>query len=1090
MKELKFPKVLDNKKNKVVDELKAELKKDSKLSIISAYFTIYAYADLKKELNKIENMRFIFTEPTFVKKDTELIREFYIKHTNEKMISGNEFEIKLRNEMKQAAIARECAVWLSEKAEVKSLKESNPAQPRLVYIENSNENLSINGTVDFTSDGLGITPSNRLDSNMCLYGKEYTINFLQSFNELWDDSTMVEDVKQKVLDQMRILYKENTPEFIYFVTLYNIFNNYLDELTEDNIIKSRTGFKDTLIWNKLYKFQKDGVMGAIDKIEKYNGCIVADSVGLGKTFTALAVIKYYELRNDRVLVLVPKKLSENWTIYTQNDKRNIFVKDRFNYDVLNHTDLSRTSGMSGIINLSTVNWSNYDLVVIDESHNFRNNPPVKGRVTRYERLMKDIIKSGVKTKVLMLSATPVNNRMNDIKNQIAFITEGKNNAFTGVGLDNIELILRQAQTVFNKWSILPDIERTTESFVNMMNLDYFKLLDTVTIARSRKHIEKYYNLDEIGKFPTRLTPKNIYPVIDTKGEFPPIVNINKLIKKLSLCVYSPLGYVLPGKHYTYEQKYDMKVGINNSVFRQVDREQSLVGLMRIGILKRMESSINSFALTVEKLLYKIDRTLDKVEKHSQEYDAETDINDIDIDDPEFESLMFGNNVKVLLQDMDLIKWKQDLLSDKDKLETIYLEAINVSPSRDAKLLELKALIKNKAQNPINKNNRKLLIFTAFADTAEYLYNNIAEESKSIGIYSALVTGSRENRCTLPLNKEQKKSMRISDFNTILTLFSPISKECEKIFPEATDYIDLIIATDCISEGQNLQDCDYLINYDIHWNPVRIIQRFGRIDRIGSKNDVIQLVNFWATKDLDEYINLQQRVRGRMVLLDVSATGEENVIESDESKEMKDLEYRRKQLEKLQNEVVDLEDISGGISITDLTFNDFKIDLMGYMKDNRKKLDEAPTGIYAVVEINDNLRDEIKPGVIFTLRQLKGNVQTKEQNALFPYYMVYVTDDEVKFSFIHSKKILDYYKKLCSGCSEVYRELVDEFNQETQNGLNMKPYSDMLEISIENLIGKKQEIGVASLFSKGGTTMQKELFDGIEDFELISFLVLK
>ena len=1035
-------------------------------------------------------MRFIFTEPTFVKKDRELIREFYIEHKNEKMVSGNEFEIKLRNEMKQAAIAKECAKWLSEKAEIKSLKKSNPAQPRLVYVENSEENLSINGTVDFTTDGLGITPSSRLDSNMCLYGKEYTIGFLQSFNELWNDTTAVEDVKQKVLEQMQMLYKENTAEFIYFVTLYNIFNNYIDELTEDNIVKSKTGFKETLIWNKLYKFQKDGVMGAIDKIEKYNGCIIADSVGLGKTFIALAVIKYYELRNDRVLVLVPKKLRENWTIYTKNDKRNIFVQDRFNYDVLNHTDLSRQSGMTGDINLATVNWSNYDLVVIDESHNFRNNPPVKGRITRYERMMNDIIKSGVKTKVLMLSATPVNNRMNDIKNQIAFITEGKNDAFATVGLNSIEFTLKKAQTVFNKWSTLPDAERTTDTFVNMMSLDYFKLLDTITIARSRKHIEKYYNISEIGKFPTRLPPNNIHTEIDTKGEFPPIENINKLIKKLSLAVYSPLGYVLPEKRYSYEQKYDMTVGENNSIFKQVDREQSLIGLVRVGLLKRMESSINSFALTVEKILAKINKALELVEQDQFEYDIDTDINEIDLDDPEYDSLMFGHNVKVLLQDIDLIKWKQDLLADKDKLETIYLEAINVTPDRDEKLLELKKLMKNKFQNPINEGNRKILVFTAFADTAQYLYENIANDLKNENIYTALVTGSGENRSSLPLNKEQKKSIKISDLNTVLTIFSPISKECEKIFPEVTDYIDVIIATDCISEGQNLQDCDYLINYDIHWNPVRIIQRFGRIDRIGSKNEVIQLVNFWATKDLDEYINLQQRVRGRMVLLDVSATGEENVIETDESKEMKDLEYRRKQLKRLQEEVVDLEEISGGISITDLTFNDFKTDLMGYMKDNRKLLDDAPNGMYAVAEISDSIRDEVKPGVIFTLRQIKGHEQTREQNALFPYYLVYVTEDGVELSFVHAKKILDYFKKLCSGKNEIFRELVDEFNNETQDGLNMKHYSDLLEMAIQNLIGKKQEIGVASLFSKGGTTMQKELFDGMEDFELITFIVLK
>lgn len=1088
---MKSPKVLDNKKYRVVDELKEEIRKGTKLSVISAYFTIYAYAELKNELSKIDNMRFIFTEPTFVHKEQELIREYYIERNPEKKISGNEFEIKLRNEMKQAAIAKECAEWLEKKAEIKSLKQANPAQPRLVYIENPEDNVSINGTVDFTSDGLGITPSNRLDSNMCLYGKDYTIGFLQAFNELWENTAAVQDVKDKVLEQMRILYKENTPEFVYFVTLYNIFNNYLDELTEDNIVKSRTGFKDTLIWNKLYKFQKDGVMGAIDKIEKYNGCIIADSVGLGKTFTALAVMKYYELRNDRVLVIAPKKLRENWTIYTMNDKRNIFSGDRFNYDVLNHTDLNRTSGYSGEINLATLNWSNYDLVVIDESHNFRNNPPVKGRVTRYERLMNDIIKSGVKTKVLMLSATPVNNRMNDIKNQIAFITEGRNDAFASVGLDNLELILRKAQTVFNKWSELPDQQRTTEVFVNMMELDYFKLLDTVTIARSRKHIEKYYNLDEIGKFPTRMTPENRYAVIDTEGEFPPIEEINKLIKKLTLAVYSPLTYVLPEKRVAYEKKYDMVVGSNNSVFRQIDREQSLVGLMRVGILKRLESSINSFALTVENILNKIDRTIEAIEQRQLDYDAEMDISEIDIDDPEFESMMFGNNVKVLLQDMDLVKWKQDLLADKDKLETILLEAINVTPDRDAKLIELRTLIENKINNPINPDNKKVIVFTAFADTARYLYKHLSEEFAGKGIYSAIVTGSGDNHSTLPIPKELRKSVKITDINTVLTLFSPISKECSKIFPEVNEYIDVLIATDCISEGQNLQDCDYLVNYDIHWNPVRIIQRFGRIDRIGSLNQHIKLVNFWPTKDLDEYINLQQRVKGRMVLLDVSATGEENVIETNANKEMKDLEYRKKQLQKLQNEVVDLEDISGAISITDLTFNDFKIELMEYMKTKRKTLDEAPNGMYAVAKIDESISDVVKPGVIFTLRQVMGKEQTKEQNPLFPYYMVYITDDgQVQLSFLHAKKILDYYKKLCSGKNEVLKELVEEFNKETNDGRRMEHYSDLLEASIENIIGKKQDIGVSSLFSKGGTTMQKSLFDGIEDFELITFLVLK
>ena len=1087
--EMRMPKPLDNKREKVVDELKNALRKGSNLSVISAYFTIYAYEHLKKEMSRIEKMRFLFKEPTFVKKDDELLRQYYIDRKGEKDISGNEFEIRLRNEMKQSSIAKECSKWIRNKVEMKSFKKPNPAQPRMIHIDNPKDAVMINGTVDFTTDGLGITPSNRIDSNMCIYGKDMTAAFLHQFDEIWNDNMTVEDVKEKVLEQMQILYKENPPEFIYFITLYNLFYNCLDELTEDNIIKSKTGFKDTLIWNKLYKFQQDGVMGIIEKMEKWGGCILADSVGLGKTYTALAVIKYYELRNSRILVLAPKKLRENWTIFTQNDTRNTLAEDRFGYTVLNHTDLSRNSGTSGDVNLATLNWSNYDLVVIDESHNFRNNHPVKGKITRYEKLMNDIIKKGVKTKVLMLSATPVNNRMNDIKNQIGFITEGNNNLFQEAGVPNVENILKKAQMVFNKWQTFPEDKRTSDRFVDMMDLDYFKLLDTVTIARSRKHIEKYYDLLQIGKFPERLAPKNHYPDIDTEHEFPKIEEVNRLIKKLTLCVYSPIRYLLPEKRQEYSEKYDIAVADGKSIFKQVDRENSLVDLMRVGILKRMESSICSFALTVEKIIEKINYTLERIESNRFDYDENISINAIDLDDNELDDLMIGNTVKVLLQDMDSIRWKQDLLADKEKLEKILAEAKKVTPERDAKLLELKNIIRDKIQNPINPGNEKIIIFTAFADTAEYLYKNIAGYMQKTGKYSAMVTGSGDNKSTLPIPKRLKNRVRIGDLNTVLTLFSPKSKELQKVFPEMTDTIDILIATDCISEGQNLQDCDYLINYDIHWNPVRIIQRFGRIDRLGSNNDYIQLVNFWPNMELDEYINLGQRVKGRMVLLDVSATGDDNVI--DERKEKKDLEYRKKQLMKLKNEVVDLEDIAGSISITDLTFNDFKIDLMNYMKNNRKRLEEAPCGMYAIAAIPDTLKDTIEPGVIFTLRQVEGREQTKEQNAFYPHYLAYVSDSgETKMNFVQSKKILDCFKKVCSGQAEVLKDLADEFNKVTDDGRNMEIYSTLLENAIDNLIGKKQEVGVAGLFSKGGGIVSDETFDGIEDFELISFLILK
>lgn len=1081
-------KILDNKNNgKVIDELRENLEKSSKLSIISAYFTIYAFQELKKELSKIDSLRFLFTEQNFKKQDDELLRQYYIsKKINNNTLFGNEFEIKLKNELNQTNIARECAEWLNNKAEIKSLKFPNPAQPRLIHIENpTKDNVAISGTVDFTTDALGVTPSNRIDNNICMIGNAETQSFLQMFNTYWNNPEFVVDVKKQILEQMKVIYKENTPEFIYFITLYSVFNDYLDELTEDKILKTRTGFKDTIIWNMLYKFQKDGVIGAIEKIEKFNGCIIADSVGLGKTFTALAIIKYYELRNDRVLVLAPKKLRENWSIYTLNDKRNILSADRFGFDVLNHTDLSRYKGYSGEINIETINWSNYDLVVIDESHNFRNNTPRKNTINRYQRLMNDIIKAGVKTKVLMLSATPVNNKMNDIKNQINFITEAKDSAFSNIGLNSVETILRNAQRVFNVWSKLPDEERTTARFLDSINLEYFKLLDALTIARSRKHIEKYYDINDIGKFPTRLKPINIKSNIDMYAEFPSMQDVNTTIKKLNLGIYAPVEYILPSQKASYSEKYDVEVKDGKSKFTQADREKQLVNLMRVNILKRLESSISAFTITIQNILNTINSALNKIENNSTEYNTDINISDIDLDDNEYEEMMFGNKVKILFKDIDLIRWKQDLLLDKEKLEWLLQESSKITPDRDSKLNDLKTLIAEKINNPINKNNKKLIIFSAFADTTNYLYNNLQSWLKNeFGLYTAAVNGSGNNKSNFP-------NVKLSDLNAVLTNFSPYSKKRDKIYPDIKEEIDVLIATDCISEGQNLQDCDYLVNYDIHWNPVRIIQRFGRIDRIGSLNDKIQLVNFWPNMELDEYINLEARVQNRMVMLDVSATGEENVISEKQSNEMNDMEYRRNQLKNLQDKVMDLEDISGNISITDLTLNDFKIDLMEYMKTHRDELDNAPTGMYAIVNLEDNLKDELKPGVIYTLKQVK-EVKTKEQNVLAPYYMVHIAfDGEIKYSFMQSKKLMDFYKKLCVGKSEVLSDLVKQFNEETKDGCDMTQYSQLLKSAIENIVGKKEEARVASLFSAGGTNFYKSSnSSNSQDFELVSFLIIK
>lgn len=855
-------------------------------------------------------------------------------------------------------------------------------------------------------------------------------------------------------------------------------------MDEERIVKSATGIRNTVVWKKLFKFQRDGVVGAIDKLNRFGGCIIADSVGLGKTFEALAIIKYHELRNDRVLVLAPKRLRDNWTLYQTNDKRNILAADRFNYDVLNHTDLSRDRGSSGDIDLSHINWGNYDLVVIDESHNFRNKITHKGRESRYNRLMRRIIKEGVKTRVLMLSATPVNNRLSDLRNQIAFVTEGDDTALLEHGITSIETTTRKAQAQFNRWLTIDELEKTPSRLIEMLGFDYFTLLDHLTIARSRRHVEKYYGTSETGRFPERLPPINIKADVDLAGEFRAIRDINLEIRRLTLASYAPLRYVLPHKQAAYDAKYSTQIRGGESFFRQVDREESLINLLRVNVLKRMESSVKSFALTVQRQLRDVESTLARIELHTGELE-EIDITDVDIDDPAFEALLVGRKVKVLLGDVDLIRWRQDLIEDRNRLATLLSAAQQVDVDRDAKLAALRKMIEDKCQHPINSGNRKIIVFTAFSDTANYLYEQLAQWAKGqLGIDAALVTGSSGIQTTLP---GLRKSM-----NDVLSAFAPRAKERpEELTAEGE--VDLLIATDCISEGQNLQDCDWLINYDIHWNPVRIIQRFGRIDRIGSPNQCIQLVNFWPNMELEEYINLEQRVSGRMVLLDISATGEENLIEQQSGNSMNDLEYRRKQLLKLQDTVIDLEDLSTGVSITDLTLNDFRIDLAKYLKTYPDKLEAQPLGVYAVTT---SLDPEIPPGMIFCLqacekKEHKALVeQASSDYPLAPHYLVHIGDDgAVLLPYSQAKRILDSLKRLALG-----REVPDDtacasFDKKTRYGEDMSHAQKLLTAAVASIAGKNEERAVASLFTPGGTHAIEGEFAGSNDFEVIAFMVI-
>lgn len=992
---------------------------------------------------------------------------------------GTEADRPARNRLQTRWLAKQVLQWLEDQVEVRRATAAIPQGTLVTRDTGANPIQAVFGPVALTTEGLGMTPGNPMSLIQASETPDEAQQLSHWFDAQW--AALPSTDADELVDELAALASSREPNLIYAAILHSLLAADGESLDEDQIVNAATGIRDTVVWKKLFKFQRDGVVGAIDKLNRFGGCIIADSVGLGKTFEALAVIKYHELRNDRVLVLCPKRLRDNWTVYTANDRRNILVSDRFNFDVLNHTDLSRDGGMSGDIDLAHIKWGNYDLVVIDESHNFRNKrTPQKGGETRYDRLMRRIIREGVKTRVLMLSATPVNNRLADLRNQLAFATEGNDTALLEQGIGSINATARLAQKQFNRWLDLEDGQRTPSRLVDMLGFDYFKLLDLLTIARSRKHVEKYYGLAETGNFPDRLKPVNIKAGVDLEDSFPPIGEINDEIRRLHLAMYAPLRYVLPHKQEAYNQKYSTEVQGGTGFFRQVDREESLIHLMRVNMLKRMESSVVAFGLTVERQLRDVKATLARIEAQAQDLD-EIDIGDVDIDDPTFESLLVGRKVKVLLQDVDLVRWRQDLQEDRNRLAGLLSAAHAVTPERDAKLHALHESIAAKCHNPINGTNCKVIVFTAFADTARYLYEQLAPwAGQQLGLHSAQITGSGGNKSTIP-------NLR-ADLSSILSAFAPDAKERPEEYASEGD-IDLLIATDCISEGQNLQDCDWLVNYDIHWNPVRIIQRFGRIDRIGSTNERIQLVNFWPNMELEEYINLEQRVSGRMVLLDISATGEENVIEQSTGNQMNDLEYRRKQLTKLQDAVIDIEDLSSGVSIADLTLTDFRIDLAEYRKAHPDVLESLPLGTFAVTTSTEN---DISPGIVFCLRA-EGDVDSRIPDTgypLTPHYLVHVGEDgTVLLPYTQAKQALDSLKRLCVGRALPDTGAWARFDKATKDGKDMSRPRKLLSEAVISIVGKSEERAVESLFTPGGTHALPGEFAGIDDFEVVAFLVV-
>lgn len=1074
--------IIDNINKTVKEDLQESIRRGSKMSVAAACFSMYAYQELKKQLEQVDEFSFIFTSPTFVKERAEKEkREFYIPRLNrESSLYGTEFEIKLRNEMTQRAIARECADWIRRKATFKS-NTTGENMGGFMTVASKEEQVAYMPINGFTTVDLGCERGNNSYNMVNRIEAPFATQYIQLFDTLWNDKAKMQDVTDVVVENISSVYNENSPEFIYFITLYHVFSEFLDDISEDVLPNEATGFKQSKIWSMLYDFQRDAVLAIINKLEKYNGCILADSVGLGKTFTALAVIKYYENRNKSVLVLCPKKLAANWNTYRDNYVNNPIAVDRLNYDVLFHTDLSRNGGTSNGLDLDRLNWGNYDLIVIDESHNFRNGEGGAGThksdgENRYQVLMRKVIRAGVKTKVLMLSATPVNNRFYDLRNQLALAYEGNADVMDQRlnTTKSIDEIFRQAQRAFNAWSELKPEQRTTDALLRTLDFDFFEVLDSVTIARSRKHIERYYDTSEIGKFPERLKPISLRPNLTDLNQAIDYNQIYELLSSLTLCIYTPSDYIFPSKLDKYMDRGKANLTMQG-------REFGIQRLMSINLLKRLESSVFSFNLTLKRIWQLIHTTIEGIDHYEKYGNADIPMyeageSDFDMEDSNTDFFSVGKKTKIDLEDMDYKSWRKALQQDADNLELLILMVADITPEHDTKLQTLFRLLDDKMAHPINPGNKKVIIFTAFSDTAGYLYEHVSEYMKNrYGLDTAVITGAIDGKTTA---KGLKPTL-----NNVLTCFSPISKDKAVLLPNNPTEIDVLIATDCISEGQNLQDCDYLINYDIHWNPVRIIQRFGRIDRIGSRNASIQLVNFWPNMTLDDYINLKSRVETRMKITVMTATGDDDLINPEEKG---DLEYRKQQLKRLQEEVVDLEDMSTGISIMDLGLNEFRLDLLAYIK-NHGDLEKTPRGLHAVVPKTEGCPE----GVIFVLKNVNNSVNIDNQNRIHPFYMVYIsTEGEIVCDYLNPKGLLDDVRLLCRGKSEPIKALCAQFNRETDDGRNMSEMSELLSMAIDSIIDSKADNDIDSLFKSGGTSALMSAVSGLDDFELICFFVVK
>lgn len=1032
------------------NDLVDSITKNTKLYIITKKFTLKAFEFIFSKVNEIDSIKIIITDDFYYSNGVVNSNLFY-----------SEFEKECFSQLNDQFIAHKYIQFFKEKVEIKTIQNTN----KKIYswfclLETNNKKIIYDSTIEFSLNGFGIIEDNiwnNIDKKTNLDEFNFKYN---KFKEIWFSNDLI-STTNIYIDKLVELISPLSVKDLYYFNLFHIFNENMSKY-EDKNLDFNYEWKNTKIYKMLYDFQKNAVYGIIDKIEKFNGCILADSVGLGKTFEALAVIKYFELKRKKVLVLCPKRLRNNWEQFLQSNTTNLLIDDNFNFKIMNHTDLGRRKGKSGNDDISNFDWGSFDLVVIDESHNFRNNNWANDNQknkTRYQFLMEKIILEGRKTNVLLLSATPVNNNMYDIKNQINFITANNDNAFDKYQIKSVSHVCIKAESQCQKWSQLDEKFKTTEMFEKMIGLQFKKLINLITIARSRKQIIQTYKNVEIN-FATRLKPCNYKVDIDTSNNVMNISELNSKLISIIFSVYKCFNYIKPQYIDLYEKNYKEQFG-NKFAFKEIHREENIVKLMRINILKRFESSIESFRLTIKNIIDKSEMIFEWL--NSGENKSKFNFDDYDIDNLNDDEEDV-NKIRIIKEHLDVLKYKDDLKYDINELKNIYNEYYSIDYKRDAKIQQLLSIIENKWKNPINLNNKKIIIFTAFSDTAKYLYNYLSKKYEENGVYSALITGdSCKTNHILLKNK-------ICNTNELLTYFSPSSKKINLTNLDKNINIDILIATDCISEGQNLQDCDFLINYDIHWNPVRLIQRFGRIDRIGSINNVIQLVNIWPNVELDEYIKLESKIQNKLQKISITSTSEENLINENSHQ----LNQKIKQLKQISNEIIDLEEMKGDIAFSNLTFSDFTMDLKMYLENNYHNISNKSIVQHSLVKTNDS---KIEPGIILLLKNNKTN---NEDNLIDPYYLIYINyKNEIKYSYNSATSILMILKSLAKNSSS------NQLEKETCMMNDLNKHNELIKNAINKINEEKQISNFEILFD------ETSKFNNFSyNFELLSYLIIR